>query len=584
MAKPVFVRKGNGMASLARIEDKEFVKPLPRRPRRLSRLILESLPVSVAISTSVDPIRLLYVNARACEQFCIPRGRRKLPSPSEFYVHAEDRERMLETLNREGGLRGYPVLMRRLDGSTFWDLLSVAQTSFDNQPALISCHYDINDHKVAEAAFRESEERYALVARGVNDGIWDWNLVTGRVSLSPRLLDMLFDNPAKRVLDAEDWLSHVHLEDLPRLRKAIASHLAGETSSLDVEYRLRDNPRDRDLWLGCRGIALRDAADKPVRMAGSQTDITARKRSEIKLKRAAYVDPLTALSNRAHFIEYLETISRAGSRRAEGRAVLVIRLRRLQRLSDSLGRNVIEGILIAVAARLQATCLPDELVARIAMDEFALLTAQRPLDVCARAAEVWELLTQPITVGETEFEVGILIGISYLGLGRETGEEIIREAHLALEWSSSSEGDAAIFVFDETTRPQQQRRSRIEADLPAALRAGEIFVEYQPVVTLGTGSFISFEALARWRHAELGIVPPNEFIPVAEQSGAIQRLGDEVLRQAAAQLATWEALGLSAGRITIAVNFSASQLAESRNHRKHLAGGPGGPRQHFERN
>jgi diguanylate cyclase (GGDEF)-like protein len=329
------------------------------------------------------------------------------------------------------------------------------------------------------------------------------------------------------------------------------------------------NGQDHERWLQCRGIAMRDAAEKPVRMAGSQSDITARKLAERKLERAAYVDPLTGLSNRARFLDRLATLLPAGQ--VGTPALMVINLERLKRLSDSLGQKITEGMLVAVASRLEAACHANELLARIDTDEFALLlTGDSALDARWRAAEIWGLLIAPIIVGETEFEIGVRIGMTTAGLGAQTGEEMVREAHLALEWSSS-DGDAAVFMFDATMHPQQLRRSRLESDLPAAVRGKEIFVEYQPVIALADSRLIAFEALARWRHPELGLVPPNDFIPIAEQSGAIQRLGHEVMCQAAAQLEEWRALGLDTSQITVAVNFSASQLADRRSVRRLLA-------------
>src|SRR5881275_3055446 len=207
-------------------------------------------------------------------------------------------------------------------------------------------------HKRAQEALRESEERYALAARGANDGLWDWDLVANRVYLSPRWKGMLGLAEGEIGSDPEDWLGRVHPDDHARLTADIAAHVEGRTAQLEVEHRIRHADGTWRTML-LRGVAVRDAAGKATRMAGSQTDITERKQAEEKLLHDALHDGLTGLPNRALFMDRVGQAMAFQARRSDYRfAVLMLDVDRFKTVNESLGHAMGDTLLGSVAKRV----------------------------------------------------------------------------------------------------------------------------------------------------------------------------------------------------------------------------------------
>src|SRR5712692_3009189 len=224
--------------------------------------------------------------------------------------------------------------------------------------AVVTICEDITDRKRAEAALRASEERYALAARGANDGLWDWDLKTDQMYFAPRWKAMLgFDDPEIGTTP-EEWFGRVHPEDRVRLRHEIDAHLAGLTPYHEAELRMLHKD-GRYRWVLSRGVAVRDEAGKAYRVAGSQSDITERKLAEEQLRHDAFYDPLTGLPNRALFLDHLNgSIARAGRRPGYLFAVLFFDLDRFKNVNDSLGHSVGDQLLIEVAHRLHKCLRP----------------------------------------------------------------------------------------------------------------------------------------------------------------------------------------------------------------------------------
>src|SRR3989441_6607519 len=417
-------------------------------------------------------------------------------------------------------------------------------------------------HKKAQEALRESEERYALAARGANDGLWDWNLVTGAVYFSPRwkaMLGFLEDEIEDRL---GEWLDRIHDADRERVKEEIAAHQRGLTPHFESEHRLLH--KDGSFrWMLSRGLAVHDRTGKALRMAGPQTDITERKVS----------DPLTGLPNRLLFIDRLGRLIKHSQRRKDHLfSVLFLDLDGFKMINDSLGHLVGDQLLVGVAMRLEKCLRSSDTVARLGEtftvarlggDEFTILLddLKEPADANRAAERLMKALAPPFLLAGKEVFTSISIGIALSNTAYEQPEDMLRDADTAM-YRAKSLGKARYEVFDADMRASVMARLQLETDLRRALERNEFRNFYQPIVSLESGRIVGFEALMRWQHPTRGLLGPIEFISVAEETGLIRQLGWWSLREACQQMSNWRAGSKGYAGFTMSVNLSAKQLLQ----------------------
>jgi diguanylate cyclase (GGDEF)-like protein/PAS domain S-box-containing protein len=420
---------------------------------------------------------------------------------------------------------------------------------------------EVVERRRVEHALRESEERYALAARGANDGLWDWNLVTGEVYFSERWREMV--GLGGRVISSspEEWFSRVHLGDLPQLKVDLSALTAGTRSHFPSEHRLR-HAEGFFVWVLCRGVVVRDADGHAIRIAGSMTDITARKDLEERLRREAQFDTLTSLPNRAYALDLLRrSIARSKRNKDQLFAVLFLDCDRFKVVNDSLGHAAGDALLRLVAGRLNACVRPGDVVARLGGDEFVLiLEGVRDAEEAVVVSErVKHSMTQPLFVDGRELFMSVSIGIAMSREGVERPEDYIRDADLAM-YRAKMGGRARHEVFRPEMRDGAVRQMALQNELRHSIERGELRVMYQPIWSLITGRITGFEALVRWDHPEHGPMQPADFIPIAEETGLILPVGEWVMRQAAACLAQWNMHVVPETPVWMSVNVAAKQL------------------------
>jgi diguanylate cyclase (GGDEF)-like protein len=283
-------------------------------------------------------------------------------------------------------------------------------------------------------------------------------------------------------------------------------------------------------------------------------DITDRRRAEAKLDHMALHDALTGLPNRVLLRAHLER-EVARTERGEFLAVLCLDLDRFKTINDTLGHPVGDALLQAVAARLKQCCRDSDIVARQGGDEFAIIQspAEQPAHATALARRLVEVISAPYQLAEFQVIVGVSIGIAVAPADGRSADEILKNADLAL-YRAKAEGRGTYCFFEAAMDRKMQARRALELDLRTALAHGELELYFQPLVNLLSGRVTSFEALLRWRHPRRGIVPPLEFVPLAEEIGLIIPIGDWVLREACREAATWP------DEIKVAVNLSVVQF------------------------
>ena len=420
---------------------------------------------------------------------------------------------------------------------------------------------EIEERRKMELALRESEERYALAARGANDGLWDWNLVAGEVYLSERWREMVGMVDGSLSLSPEEWFSRVHLSDLPQLKVDIAAQAAGSRSHFHSEHRLRHS-EGFFIWVLCRGIVVRDTEGRALRIAGSMTDITARKDLEERLRREAQFDSLTTLPNRSYATDLLRrAIARAKRNREQQFGVLFLDCDRFKVVNDSLGHHAGDSLLRLVAGRLNGCVRPGDVVARLGGDEFVVILegVKDEAEAITVAERIQHSLAQPFYLDGRELFMSVSVGIAMSQPGVERPEDYLRDADLAM-YRAKLRGRARHEVFRADMRAGAVLQMSLENDLRHSMDRGELRVMYQPIWSLASGRIVGFEALVRWDHPTHGAMQPADFIPIAEETGLILPLGEWVLRQAAQRLAHWNTKVVADDPIWVSVNVAARQL------------------------
>ena len=409
--------------------------------------------------------------------------------------------------------------------------------------------------RAGEARLRLSEERLALALDSGEDGIWDWDLPTDLVWVSDHWLTMLGRSAGRRV-EMRAFADMVHPEDRERVSTALRDHLKGVTPSLTCEHRMlrRDGV---SIWVLTRGRTVERAPDgRALRAVGTQIDISRRKEAEARIEHMALHDALTGLPNRLLFRDRLDRAIRAVARGRGTHAVLACDLDRFKAVNDTLGHPAGDRLLCAVAARIQAVLRPDDTVARLGGDEFALVLGGLDGDADAErvARRIIAAVDEPFEIDGTAIEIGVSVGGAMVeaGIG---ADELFKRADAAL-YEAKAAGRDTYRLFRPDAHARLAVRSSLALDLKEAIRRGDFFLVYQPIVDLRSGEAVGFEALMRWQHPERGAVSPADFIPLAEETGLIVPLGAWALAEACREAARWP------DRVRVAVNVSGVQFRD----------------------
>jgi diguanylate cyclase (GGDEF)-like protein/PAS domain S-box-containing protein len=394
--------------------------------------------------------------------------------------------------------------------------------------------------------------RYALALEASEEGFWDWDLVAERLWGSARFQSITGVSEACSSVGA--WMERVHPQDKPQLEMELRALREGKAETIANEHRVRSED-GAWRWVQTRGVAARDAEGRVTHVAGSLKDNTERRMA----------DALTGLPNRVFFVDHLERRIERGFQHADWEfAVLSVALDRFEQLNETLGSSGGERLLIETAARLQAMLPGRSVAARLMGAKFmvCLEGTHTEADAAAFAARAIETFREPFVWRGCTVAPQLAVGLAKASMLYSHPEELMADTESALMHARKQE-PAGVVCYSEGMRERALERLEMETELERAIRGGELVMFYQPEVDLRTNRIIGFEALVRWKHPRRGLLPPAEFIPLAEKTGLIVQLGEWGMAEACRQLVEWRKGGSAEmQRARMSVNLSAKQLEQ----------------------
>jgi diguanylate cyclase (GGDEF)-like protein/PAS domain S-box-containing protein len=483
-------------------------------------------------------LELLHPDFRAAMTERAAARRRRDPVPARFEVK----------------LTGRP-------GLEAWADASEATVDFEGRPADVLMAYDITDRKLADDAVRESERR-------LRDLIESVQLVAvlldaeGVVTFANTFLLELIGSDEEDVVGRNWFEAFVPPERRDALRSAFFERMRRGVMAPQDEYEIVSAKGERR-WISWNNTLLHDPMGGVSGAAFLGSDVTERRRAEERLLHDALHDPLTGLPNRFLFLDRVAAaVGRLRRRPDYLFGVVLLDVDRFKVINDSLGHAAGDELLIQMGLLFASIIRrPEHTLARLGGDEFAVLLddiddQRDPIRVIER---IDAALGRPFTVGGQDLFVRVSAGIAFGTPAYERAEDVLRDADTAL-YRAKLDGRARHQVFDASMHERVIQELRVEHSLRRAVERGELTLHYQPIVALADGRIVGFEALVRWQHPERGLVPPDEFIPVAEETGLIFAIGRWTLREACRALKSWEPR-LPAG-LQVNVNLSGREFSQ----------------------
>jgi len=463
---------------------------------------------------------------------------------------------VLEQLHAIPAIRDVPVLMiTGLDDSASIDRAFEAGTAgFITKPvnyALLLRRVRFQLRAWQNARLLLEHQAHLSIAQNIAGlGYWRWDALADRLTVSEHLAGMMGLKSSDCCTTLEAYLQRVHPDDRDFVRDTIAG-AANHGPLKPIEYRLL--AEGRPTLIVHQEIGLVPESDHVV--LATVQNITQQRATEQRIRDLAYSDKLTGLASRAYFYKHMEDVIKSATRRQEHFALVYLDLDGFKDINDSLGHDVGDELLGIVGQRLQSVLRGTDFVARLSGDEFCILVDHindqyTAADVASRCLQE---INRPVTLKSREIRARCSIGIARFPEDGDDLKTLLKSADSAM-YAAKAEGRHRYAFYQPALTERAERRLWIEQELRLALERQQFELHYQPQVELATGELAGVEALIRWRHAELGLVSPVEFIGIAERIGLIRELGEWVMETACTQAMNWQQQGLRP--IRMAVNIS----------------------------
>jgi diguanylate cyclase (GGDEF)-like protein/PAS domain S-box-containing protein len=406
---------------------------------------------------------------------------------------------------------------------------------------------------------RSIAEKLEIVSRTTNDGIWDWNLETGKIEWNIRAHKILGNATEKLMNTPSSFLDLVHSDDRQSVRVSFMQPYQKD-QPIQLEFRIRGMD-DQFIWVFLAGDLVWDAAGKPIRIIGSLTDITEKKENEARITQLAYQDALTGLPNRLLFKDELKAAMEDRERDGKKLAVMMIDLDRFKIVNDTLGHQT-GDLLLQHASQGLKECLGEhDIIARLGGDEFIVLLSRiEGVEEIVRVSDkMLRMLTKPFLLNGQEFFLSASIGACVYPCHGSDVDSLIRFADLAM-YHTKENGGNRLKIYTEALSSRKVERFNMENGLRHAMEREELSLNFQPQISLSTGKVYGAETLLRWNTLDGRAIQPEDFIPLAEETGLIIPIGQWVLEQACRECKRWVNAGMPA--LVISVNLSTQQFQQ----------------------
>jgi diguanylate cyclase (GGDEF)-like protein/PAS domain S-box-containing protein len=531
-----------------------------REARDRFRSIFDHAPIGVAMVTLEG--RYLQVNRSLCEilGYTVEELQaltwQEITNPDDLAASSDYARRLVE-----GEFPKYHLEKRFLhaDGHTVWASLSVSLVrDSEGEPLyFVSQIQDVTERKEVERVIVESEERFRSLVQYSSDIITVLDADGTIRYASPAVEKMIGYKPEEQI--GTNAFGTVHPDDRDRALDTFAEVLKRPGLHPPLEFRV---PHKDGSWRYLEHVVNNLLEDPAVRgVVINSRDVTERKAMQKQLHYQAFHDSLTGLPNRALFMDRLEHALTRANRRGSKIAVLFMDLDNFKVINDSLGHKAGDQLLIAVAERLKTPLRPEDTVARLGGDEFTILVEDISGvgDVARIAVRLAKILRPPFALGEQEVFATVSTGIALNNLAREQPADLLRHADLAM-YRAKHRGKARYEVFEPSMDTKAVERLILETGLRRALVRQQFRVYYQPIVALENDKIAGVEALLRWEHPQRGLLLPEEFLSIAEETGLIVKIGQWVLREAGRQARIWQERYPGTPPLTISVNLSTREF------------------------
>jgi diguanylate cyclase (GGDEF)-like protein len=427
----------------------------------------------------------------------------------------------------------------------------------------VLAHHAFSQGYLSRHFFREAG-RHALALAGARTYVWDWQPEDGELYVSPEMGRSLMQPPsAFEGAAGEAFLEIMHPADRSSYLATVEEAALDGRLPIERKFRLRHGDGSYR-WFELKARSIMGQGPHAVRCIGTLVDVTNAKLAEERLLADAVYDVVTGLPNRALFIDRLSrAIAAAGNRESSGLFVLLVDLDRFKMVNDAMGHEAGDALLSIIGRRLKAETGPADTIARLPGDQFALLFHEDPQrwDVESFANALLKAVARPLKYEGQEYFLTASIGIAELESGSMTAAKLLKQAAIAL-YEARRSRVGSVELFNPAMVDERAELVILEAELRRAIERNEIEVHYQPIARLSDMNLAGFEALVRWRHPKLGLLAPESFLGLAEETGMIRDIGRVVLNEAGRQLGIWQRAYRAAEPAFVAVNISSAQLIE----------------------
>ncbi|MGA7709333.1 MAG: EAL domain-containing protein [Acidobacteriaceae bacterium] len=542
------------------ISDRKRTEEALRKSEEQYRLLFDSNPIPMWVFDRTT-LRFLAVNTAAIRHYGFTEPELLAMTIADIRPREDIPDRLQEVARDVHGLQEPTLWRHRKKNGEVIDVELVCNgMDFHGADAILVAAYDITIQKRSKEMLQDSETKYRVLFEDSADAYW---LMDGTtfvfIDCNAAALKMFgFSSKAQFAHPAD--ISPTNQPDGRSSRTVAEQKIAGALRNGKERFDWLHQRKNGEVFPAEIGLAALTLGGRPM-LLGTVRDITERKVAEERVKFLAYYDALTDLPNRILLQDRITKGLAGARRRKEKIAILFLDLDRFKIINDTLGHSAGDTLLREVAARLKGWARDQDTVARVGGDEFVLLlnSVQMESDAAVAAQRIVDLLTPEFSIQGRSLNVSCSVGVSLFPDHGGDAETLVKNADAAM-YCAKQNGPNNVHFFTDDLNALMEERLTLEHDLHLALGREELFLVYQPQMEIATGRIVGLEALLRWQHPTLGLVPPGKFIRIAENSGLILPIGEWVLRTACAQARKWQDEGFDP--IQMAVNVSAIQFRQ----------------------